>query len=597
MLFRELVNHWTYQVFSPGALSRERYEAFRELLSACDVCLERISELEAVAYGRSPVDWSRVLFLVQELEDLGGKIVAALTGFSPSNGVVLLEYFRKIAFYLKLAVDTLPPDASPPFTRPLARGDADVARLGNKAASLAWAMHLPELPVPPGFVITAGAFHYFLEANNLRGPLDERLQSLCLDDPKSLEAGSAAVRALIGEARIPPAIVEEIGKAGAQLPLPARNARLAVRSSVVGADVADGFPGQCESVLNIAPDGLAEAWRKVVMGKYSSSALTRRIRAGLSDMETPMAVLVMPMVDAAYSGVFSARDGEGPGGLPGRISERLARLALQLEKLFNAPQEVQWAVDRNGRLWILGTRSIAAIRAPGTFAADVAGKRLEKLLPHVAALNLIDPDASGFLPEGCRSVYDVVRYAHETAVREMFCLAGVPGQSLNPIKELRSRLPLGLRVLDLGGGLFPAARDRTEIIPDDITSTPLWALWMGFSQDDAAASSGNGVLSGFAVIDESYAHLMLHLGGHFCAVDALCVDGGKENHVIMRVKGGGPYAERLLRLDFLRRTLAGLGFHVEVIGDLFEARLSGASGMDCNGLRQRLVALGRLIGF
>jgi len=584
MLCRELVKRLTYQVFLPGALSRERYEAFRELVTLSDVCLERIARLEEIAYGHTAADWSRVVFLVQELEGLGGKIVDALTGFSPSNGVVLLEYFRKIAFYLKLAVDTPPPDACTPFTRPLARGDADAASLGCKAARLAWAMHLPDLPVPPGFVVTAGAFQYFLEANNLRGRLDEQLRGLSLDDPKGLEEGSAAIRSLLGAARIPGAILEEIGKAGAALPLSGRNARLAVRSSVAADD-----GGRCESFLNIAPEGLAEAWRKVVMGKYSPGALTHRIRAGLSDTQTPMAVLVMPMVDAVHSGVFpTGQRPSGAAGLSGQAVERLARLALQLEKLFGAPQEVSWAVDRSGRPWILGTRPIAADDAPGGSLAVAVGKRLEKLLPHVAALNLVDPKAPDFRPEGCRSVYDVARYASETAMREMFRLADISGQS--PVKELKSRLPLSLRVLDLGRGLFPAARGKTEIVPDDVTSTPFWALWMGFSQGQP--QDDTGVLTGFAVIDESYAHLMLRLGGQFCAVDALCADGGEKNHVIVRVKGGGPYTERLFRAEFLRLALTDLGFHGEATGDLFEARLSG---MDCNGLRQRLVALGRLI--
>ena len=82
-----------------------------------------------------------------------------------------------------MAVDIPPPDASPPFALPLSRADADTASLGGKAANLAWAMHLPGLPVPPGFVVTASAYHYFLEANNLRAQLDEHLRALNLEDP------------------------------------------------------------------------------------------------------------------------------------------------------------------------------------------------------------------------------------------------------------------------------------------------------------------------------------------------------------------------------------------------------------------------------
>ena len=777
VLSRELLKHWTYRVFAPGALSRARYEAFCELLTLSEHCQERIACLEGIHHGQSVVDWSRVAFLVQELDDLGGKIVAALTGFSPSKGVLLLEYFRKIAFYLKLATDIPPPDASPPFVLPLTRGDADTAKIGGKAAGLAWAMNLPELPVPQGFVITAGAFHYFLEANNLRGPLDEQLRKLSLDDPDGIRQASAAMVALLSEARIPSIIRAEMEKALSKLAT--RNAHLAVRSSVAARGDVFAFPGQYDSFLNILPNDLPNAWRRVVMGKYSPRALTYRILTGLSDMETPMAALVMPMVDAVHSGVCYTRDidrsaslggvtslyavpGLGENLVGGRMSPgvftldaetslerppeilqrpagfaglsdatvtRVARLAMQLTKLFKVPQAVEWAVDKNGRPWILQSRSILPQQADGPkqteapvlfpdrlpepliadavcvspgaacgpvvrvhaeaalspvptgailvvetlssslthiinrvggiisqkgsrashFAcvarefglpviacesalalsegtvvtldalrgnifpgclkpmaeaahvprkplAALARARQEKLLPHVAHLNLADPDSPGFRPEGCRSVQDVAHYAKETAVREMFAKAGAAG-GLARVTELKSRLPLLLRVLDLGRGLFPSAWGRAEIAPDDITSTPMWALWLGFSSAPEDLSPcpdqhGEERLTGLAIIDEHYAHLMLRQACHFCTVDALCGENPAQRHVIMRVKGCGRYEERLLQLDFLSSALAGQGFETTRTGDLLTAELSG---VDANMLRQRLVVLGRLV--
>nr|WP_279343495.1 PEP/pyruvate-binding domain-containing protein [Fundidesulfovibrio terrae] len=783
---RELLKHWTYQVFAPGTLLRVRYEAFRELLALDETCLERIAELEDIHYGRRAVDWTRVVFLVQELEGLGRGLVAALTSLTPTKGVSLLEYFRKISFYLKLAVDIPPPDASPPFTLLLDRREADVARLGGKAANLARAMNLPELPVPQGFVITPGAFHYFLESNNLRAPLDEHLRRLDLNDPEGMEAGSMALQALIQEAEIPAAVLEEIRQAQAGLPDP--DAPLAVRSSAVAEDAANSFAGQYDSFLNVPPADLADSWRRVIIGKYSPRALTYRILTGLSDMETPMAVLVMPMVDAAYAGVCYTRDtdrsaslcgmtalyavpglgenlvsgrvspgvfcvdAEGspalppeilqrpPGfaGLPDETVRRLARLARQLEKFFGCPQDVEWAVDRGGKAWILQSRpmqrgrtapaaflpeqlpkalltgglsvspgaasgpvvharteaaireapsgailvteamppslvqamgrvagvisrrgsrashfaSVArefglpvivggatvfddltegdvvtldaahgqvfpgrleavleAARPPRKSLAAAAQARLEKLLPHVASLGLTDPRSPDFRPEGCRSVHDVVRYAHETAVQEMFSLVGKSARGMARAKKLKTKLPLTMYVLDLGQGLFPAARDKAEILPDDITSTPMWALWWGLSsaptsslpmadwealdRHSAGVMLDDRLLGSFAVIDGAYAHLMLRFGYHFCVVDALCEQNGEKNHVAIRFKGGGgQYHQRLLRLEFLRLVLEDQGFRVTIMGDLFEGMLTG---LDCNTLRRRLVVLGRLL--
>ncbi|MCA1986582.1 MAG: PEP/pyruvate-binding domain-containing protein, partial [Desulfovibrio sp.] len=317
MLNKELLKHWTYQVFAPGTLLRVRYEAFRELLALDETCLERITELEDIHYGRRAVDWTRVVHLVHELEDLGRKLVSALTTLSPAKGVTLMEYFQKIAFYLELAVDIAPPEATPPFVLPLHQ-QAPPAQLGGKAANLVLARQLPDMPVPQGFVITASAFHYFLESNNLREALDAQLRTLRLDDPEGLERASAALQALVREAEIPRAILQEMDQARAALPDP--TARLAVRSSAVAEDAANSFAGQYDSLLNVAPEGLPEAWRTVVMGKYSPRALTYRILTGLSDLETPMAVLVMPMVDAAYAGVCYTRDADRSASLCGMMA-------------------------------------------------------------------------------------------------------------------------------------------------------------------------------------------------------------------------------------------------------------------------------------
>ena len=43
MSLTQLFRHWTYQIFAPGVLLREKYNAFRELLRYDDACLELIA--------------------------------------------------------------------------------------------------------------------------------------------------------------------------------------------------------------------------------------------------------------------------------------------------------------------------------------------------------------------------------------------------------------------------------------------------------------------------------------------------------------------------------------------------------------------------
>ena len=49
-----------------------------------------------------------------------------------------------------------------------------------------------------------------------------------------------------------------------------------------------------------------------------------------------------------------------------------------------------------------------------------AYKVLERVLKHIIPLNLLDPRAANFRPEGCRTYHDITRFAHEKAMEELF---------------------------------------------------------------------------------------------------------------------------------------------------------------------------------
>ena len=49
MLLKSLFKHWTYQVFSPGTVLREKYEAFKLLLENDKCAHEVMAELEEIS--------------------------------------------------------------------------------------------------------------------------------------------------------------------------------------------------------------------------------------------------------------------------------------------------------------------------------------------------------------------------------------------------------------------------------------------------------------------------------------------------------------------------------------------------------------------
>ncbi|HML62607.1 MAG TPA: pyruvate, phosphate dikinase, partial [Solidesulfovibrio sp.] len=119
MFSKELFRRWTYQVFAPGVLLREKYNAFRELLRFDDLCLELIAAVEDVHYGAAVADWARVAHLTRRLRLSVSEMVARLGRLSPSRHLDLAEYAKKVDFYVQMALDVPAGDMAAPFVRPL----------------------------------------------------------------------------------------------------------------------------------------------------------------------------------------------------------------------------------------------------------------------------------------------------------------------------------------------------------------------------------------------------------------------------------------------------------------------------------------------
>ena len=197
-------------------------------------------------------------------------------------------------------------------------------------------------------------------------------------------------------------------------------------------------------------------------------------------------------------------------------------------------------------------------------------------------------------------------------MQEMFNLLGNSGRGMSKAKRLRSEMRLNMYILDLGGGFFPQACERDWVTPDDFRSQPLWSFWWGLADPEQerpesplmdlsqheVLSAGlligqSKLFASFAVVSADYAHLMLRFGYHFCVVDCVCGASSQANYINFRFKGGGGvFAQRLLRLEFIRRVLGNFGFEVNLKGDLMNARLSGGR---VEGIQRRLAVLGKLL--
>ncbi|MGE4551849.1 MAG: PEP/pyruvate-binding domain-containing protein [Desulfovibrionaceae bacterium] len=786
MLLTELFRHWTFQVFAPGTLLRTKYNAFKELLAFDEQCLDRIADIEEIAYGQVQADWARVAWLAEELGRNCAALVDRLRAMSPTRYVSLPEYLNKIIFYVRMGLDLDEPDLAPPHVIGLTEA-ADLPNLaGGKAHKVGLVAAETYLRVPPGFAVTANAFNYYIEYNGLRPLLDERLRQVSLNDPETLNELCGEMQALVLEGEVPDDMAAAIRQRAEDLTSGGR--LLAVRSSALGEDSELSFAGQYESVLGVGAEGVLDAYKQVLASKYCMRAVSYRLTHGIPDARTPMAVLVMAMVPAQAAGVVYTHDtdraravqgvmsiyavpGAGERLVSGRATPQiwcltceaepvllqdagmapvltdaavaeLAKAAYEVEELFDAPQDIEWVLNPEGELYVVQARPfrgepggegrsapvaeptaeillddatvaaggagfgpVAHLRAeaglgkvprgsvlvvpalwpalaglaprlagvvaetgsrashfasvarefglpvlvgagdpyaaltegrsvtvdaasgrvfagrvtevltaaPRADRANYALTRLAAVLPHMVKLNLTDPEAENFSPEGCRSLHDVVRLCHEKGVAEMFSLVGKGGRGMGRAKKLETRLPVTIYVLDVGDGLFETARDKQSITPDDIKCPCMWSLWWGLTNENTPwsdklphmdweqfdrvsaglISTDSRLLASYAVLAQDYVHLMVRFGYHFSQVDALCGDEPRTNYVNFRFKGGGGLPEqRALRLAFIHEVLAGEGFTVTTRGDMLDAQF----GRQPEAVIQRkLTLLGRLL--
>jgi len=97
----------------------------------------------------------------------------------------------------------------------------------------------------------------------------------------------------------------------------------------------------------------------------------------------------------------------------------------------------------------------------------MAGTAMLALLRHAAdsiiPLHLTDPESQDFAPENCRTIHDIMRFAHEMCYREMFSISDALSDAHIAAVRMRASIPLDLRVINLGGGICNGAGDRTGI--------------------------------------------------------------------------------------------------------------------------------------
>ncbi len=242
---------------------------------------------------------------------------------------------------------------------------------------------------------------------------------------------------------------------------------------------------------------------------------------------------------------------------------------------------------------------------------------MKSVLKRIAPLNLTDPQKENFSPAGCRTLHDVIRFAHEMSMQEMFRIGDAARPEDCLAVPLRAYLPMKILVVDLGDGL---RRDRrgAHAELDDVNSIPFRALLQGMKHDQVDWSRDVGISWGgfasivaqtairdpmtegrmgapsYAIVAGHYLNFNSRLGYHFTTIDTFCGREVNDNYITFYFKGGAAdIGRRSRRALMIARILKRMGFKVEQKGDMVRGDIKK---YEESFLVEKLDLLGRLLG-
>lgn len=194
----------------------------------------------------------------------------------------------------------------------------DINQVGSKNASLGemyGSLSGLGIKVPNGFAITADAYRYFLQENNLLDLINEQLEEIDIRDSDALTYAGGKIRAGIIHSPMPEHLSNAIIGAYESLedqygPKP----DVAVRSSSLRkAPSIASTTGQQDSYLNVAGTRNLIATCKLVFASlFTDRAIIYRVREGKSHVDENISIAIQKMVrsDQACSGVMFTLDKE-----------------------------------------------------------------------------------------------------------------------------------------------------------------------------------------------------------------------------------------------------------------------------------------------
>ena len=181
--------------------------------------------------------------------------------------------------------------------------------VGGKMSRLCEIHNKLLIPIPDGFSITSRFFEDFLSQGDLALQIDKAISSIDFNDNAQIQQVSQIIQALIISSTIPQLTEKIILNNYEFLSSKYGDLLISVRSSAVGEDdLHYSFAGLHYTALNVSKTNLIDACFEVLISKYLPQSLVYRYLTGLRDVDMPMSIGCLQMIDSKVSGVLFTKD-------------------------------------------------------------------------------------------------------------------------------------------------------------------------------------------------------------------------------------------------------------------------------------------------